>query len=303
MALSALSRVVCGALLVALASAPSRAQGISSAPAAVAGSSGTARAIADAAPPPVAPDVISRDEQGRVTVRANRLPERLVIDGRLDEDAYRSIKPFGDFIQQEPNEGRPSSAKTDVWVFYDDHTVYIAARCWQDASMPLVANELRRDGPNQFDNDNFAVIFDTFRDRRNGFMFQTNPLGSVNDQLMTDEGAGSNRDWNTVWDLRSSRDESGWSVEMAIPFRSLRFPAGTEQVWGINFRRNIQARTEYTYLTHIPASAGRRGLARLSRAATLVGLEIGTRPGPTGAQALHHRIGVDRPRGRAADQQ
>ena len=70
----------------------------------------------------------------------------------------------------------------------------------------MVANELRRDGPNSFDNDNFAVILDTFRDRRNGFMFQTNPLGAVNDQLMTDEGAVSNRDWNTVWDLRTSRD-------------------------------------------------------------------------------------------------
>ena len=278
MPFTATARAVFVVLLAGFAAAPSSAQGVSHASSTASVANGTARVVADAAPTPVAPEVISRDEQGRVTVRASRLAERLVIDGRLDEDVYRTVRPFGGFIQQEPSEGQPSSVKTDVWVFYDEHTVFISARCWQDASMPLVANELRRDGPNQFDNDNFAVILDTFRDRRNGFMFQTNPLGSVNDQLMTDEGAGSNRDWNTVWDLRASRDETGWAVEMAIPFRSLRFPAGTQQIWGINFRRNIQARTEYSYLTHIPASAGRRGLARLSRAATLVGLEIGDRP-------------------------
>lgn len=228
----------------------------------------------DAVTAPVAPDVINRDASGRVAIRATRLDTALTIDGHLDESTYRQVKSFGGFIQQEPQEGRPSSVSTDVWVFFDDQAVYVAARCWQDASLPLVANDLRRDGPSQFDNDNFAVIFDTFLDRRNGFMFQTNPLGSINDQLMTDEGAGSNRDWNAVWDLRTSRDAEGWSVEMRVPFRSLRFPRGQDQVWGINFRRNIQARTEYAYLSPVPASAGRRGLARLSRAATLVGLQV-----------------------------
>jgi hypothetical protein len=225
---------------------------------------------------PVAPEVIARDDQGHVTVRASRLTEAVVVDGRLDDPAYRDVKPFGDFIQQEPHEGQPSTFRTDVWLLFDDRAIYVAARCWQDASLPLVANELRRDAQNMFENDNFAVIFDTFHDRRNGFMFQTNPLGSINDQLMTDEGAGSNRDWNTVWDLRTSRDDQGWSVEMRIPFASLRFPGQGAQTWGVNFRRNLQARTEYAYLTRIPASVGRRGLARVSLAATLVGLEIGT---------------------------
>lgn len=231
------------------------------------------RAPAPGAPVPVAPDTIARDGQGNVTVRATRIVEPIVVDGRLDDDVYARVRAFGGFVQQEPHEGEPARAKTDVWLFFDDHHVYVAARCWQDASLRMVATDLRRDGPSTFDNDNFAVIFDTFRDRRNGFMFQTNPLGAINDQLMTDDGAGSNRDWNTVWDLRTSRDAEGWSVEMAIPFRSLRFAPGRDQVWGVNFRRNLQARTEYSYLARIPASAGRRGLARVSLAATLVGIE------------------------------
>lgn len=223
---------------------------------------------------PLESEVISRDPEDGITIRATRIAERLHIDGRLDEDVYGTVRPFGDFVQQEPYEGRPSTVKTDVWVLFDDDRVYVAARCWQDDSLRMVANELRRDGPNMFDNDSFAVIFDTFRDRRNGFMFQTNPLGAVNDSLMTDEGAVSNRDWNTVWEVKASRDATGWSLEMAIPFASLRFSSDPVQVWGVNFRRNLQARTEYTYLAPIPASAGRRGLARLSLAATLVGLEL-----------------------------
>jgi len=101
----------------------------------------------DAVTAPVAPDVINRDASGRVAIRATRLDTALTIDGHLDESTYRQVKSFGGFIQQEPQEGRPSSVSTDVWVFFDDQAVYVAARCWQDASLPLVANDLRRDGP------------------------------------------------------------------------------------------------------------------------------------------------------------
>ncbi len=275
-----MSRAGCGLFVVSLLAAtpawpqPSLSTPAATAPPVRAGNPGKSGSDAGALAP-VAPEVIARDDLGHVAVRATRVGEAPVVDGRLDDPVYRDVRPFGDFIQQEPHEGQPSTVKTDVWLLFDDGAVYVAARCWQEASLRLVANELRRDAQNMFENDNFAVIFDTFHDRRNGFMFQTNPLGSINDQLMTDEGAGSNRDWNTVWDLRTSHDERGWSVEMRIPFASLRFPGQGPQTWGVNFRRNLQARTEYAYLTRIPASAGRRGLARVSLAATLLGLEIG----------------------------
>lgn len=276
-----MTRILAGLVLLGLAVRPALAgpRQIAVPPKASANGSSTklASLAAEGLTEPVAPDVIARDGRGRVTVRATRVIEPVVIDGRLDDPVYARVKPFGDFIQQEPHEGQASTLKTEVWVLFDDEAIYVSARCWQDRSLRMVANELRRDGPNQFENDNFAVILDTFRDRRNGFMFQTNPLGAVNDQLMTDEGAVSNRDWNTVWNVRTARDADGWTVEMAIPFASLRFPAGRTQVWGINLRRNIQARTEYTFLTPIPASAGRRGLARLSLAATLIGVEIAKR--------------------------
>ena len=164
---------------------------------------------------PVAPEVIARNGPNTV-VRATRLADPLVIDGHLDEDAYRSVKSFGDFVQQEPHEGQPSTVPTQVWVFFDDTAIYVAARLSQDASIPIVGSDVRRDAPNQFDNDNFAVIFDTFLDRRNGFMFQTNPQGSLTDQLATDEGAGINRDWNTVWDLAINLQKKNRSGSLMI---------------------------------------------------------------------------------------
>src|SRR5204863_5561475 len=123
-------------------------------------------------------------------------------------------------------------------------------------------------------NDTFGVIFDTFHDRRNGFLFYTNPLGARADQAVTDEG-NLNVDWNPVWDVRTGRFDGGWTVEMAIPFKSLRYRSGSNQVWGINIRRVIRRKNEWTHLTLVPASAGvPGGMFRLSRAGTLVGLDL-----------------------------
>ena len=136
----------------------------------------------------------------------------------------------------------------------------------------IVANEMRRDSFALFQNDNFAVLFDTFHDRRNGVQFQSNPLGGLSDSLITDE-RDSNRDWNTVWDARARRFDQGWIVEMAIPFRSLRYPAPGPQDWGVQFRRVARGENEFSYLTPMPAAFTQRAMVRVSQAATLVGLE------------------------------
>jgi len=234
----------------------------------------TAAAI-DGPPPPIAPEVVARDDSGRVTVRAIKLDAPLRFDGRLDDEVYGAVPPVSDFVQQVPREGAPATERTDAWVMYDGDTIYIAARCWDSAPPDRwVANELRRDTNQLRQNDTFGVILDTFYDRRNGFLFYTNPLGARADQAVTDEG-NLNVDWNPVWDVRTGRFDGGWTVEMAIPFKSLRYRSGAGQVWGINIRRVIRRRNEWTHLTLIPASAGvPGGMFRLSRAATLVGLDL-----------------------------
>ncbi|HNV02118.1 MAG TPA: DUF5916 domain-containing protein [Vicinamibacterales bacterium] len=227
---------------------------------------------APAAPGPGAAPAVVRGADGRVTVRATRISDAIAIDGALDESLYARIPAIDGFLQQEPREGQPATQKTDAWLFYDDRYIYVAARCWSDDPSRIVANELRRDGMALFQNDNFAVLFDTFHDRRNGFMFQTNPLGAVGDTLVTDE-RDLNRDWNTVWDVRARRFDRGWTLEMAIPFRSLRYPAPGPQEWGVQIRRVARGINELSYVTPMPAAFAYRAMTRVSQAATLVGLE------------------------------
>ena len=215
-----------------------------------------------------------RTDQGRVTVRAVRLTEPLNVDGVLDEAAYQT-PPITGFIQNLPLEGEPSSERTEAWVFYDDDNIYLVCRCWDSAPPEeWIANEMRRDAQGVRDNDFFGALFDTFHDRRNGFNFYTNPLAARADQWITDEGA-PNRDWNPVWSVRTGTFEGGWTAEMAIPFKSLRYVSGEDQTWGIQIRRGIRRKNEFTHLTFVPASAGGGpAITRVSAAADLVGLDL-----------------------------
>ena len=208
-----------------------------------------------------------------MTIRAIRLDTPVQLDGRLDEDVYRDIAPVTDFIQQEPAEGAPATDQTEVWVLFDDDTLYVAARCWSADPERIVANDMKRDSYGMFGNETLSVVLDTFHDQRNGFLFVTNALGALFDATITNERT-PNIDWNTVWDVRTSRFEQGWTLEMALPFRSLRFRPGPTQVWGINVQRWVTSTNEVSFLTEIPASLGFNGLFKFSSAATLVGLQI-----------------------------
>ena len=227
-------------------------------------------------PPPEYPDVVSRDDRGGATIRAVRLTERPFLDGRLDEAWYHTVPPISGFIQSVPDEGAAATEETEVWIGFDDENIYVGARIWDSApESEWIANELRRDTPQLRQNDSFGILFDTFYDRRNGVMFYTNPLGAMADFQVTNEG-NPNQDWNPVWDVRTGRFEGGWTVEMEIPFKSLRYRPGREQIWGVQLRRAIRRKNEWVHLTLVPRSAagtGSSGVFRISTAGTLVGLE------------------------------
>src|SRR5262249_19058034 len=135
------------------------------------------------------------------------------LDGRLDEGVYTTIEAIGGFVQQEPSEGELTTEKTEVWLFFDDRNIYVSARCWDSEPDREVANEMRRDGLSTNDNESFGVVFDTFHDRRNAFLFQVTLAGGLFDGYITDE-RDMNRDWNTVWDARADKTEDGYAVEM-----------------------------------------------------------------------------------------
>ena len=226
------------------------------------------------APPPVAPAVVSRDAAGHVSVRAVRITTAMRIDGKLEEAAYADTEAVSDFLQQEPNEGRPATEKTEAWVFFDDNNIYVSARCWDTHPERMVANEMRRDTNQLRQNDTFSVLFDTYHDRRNAYLFYANPIGGFADSQITDENP-PNVDWNTIWSVKTGRFDGGWTIEMAIPFKSLRYGHGRDQTWGINLRRVVRWKNEWSHLTQIPrALTTFRGILKVSSAATLVGLQV-----------------------------
>jgi hypothetical protein len=157
-----------------------------------------------------------------------------------------------------------------MWVFFDDEHLYVAARCFDSEPDRITANELRRDSTGISQNDNFGIVLDTFLDRRTAYYFQTNPIGGLRDSSVTD--GVNNVNWSTVWDVRTARFDAGYTVEMAIPFKSLRYRGGGPQTWGINARREVQWKNESSMLSQVPASyAG--AWTQMSVAGTLVGLE------------------------------
>lgn len=242
-------------------------------------------------PPPAAPEVIARDGEGGVTVRAVRVDAPLRIDGVLDEEVYGEVRAISDFVQIEPNYGQPVSESTEVWVLFDSENLYISARCRDSHPENIVANDMRRDGSNITQNDNISIVLDTFYDRRNGYEFLVTPVGGMMDSQVTDE-RDVNRDWNTVWLSRSRLDENGWTTEVMLPFRSLRYRAPGPQVWSLNIRRTIRWKNEYAYMVPTPRSEGARGILRFSMAATLVGHEV--RPGVLGLEVKPYLLGTAR---------
>ena len=228
--------------------------------------------IVDGPPPPTAPDVISRDAAGRATVRAVRLSGPFTLDGRLDDAIYADVPALSDFVQQEPREGEPATERTDVWVFFDDERVYFSFRCWETEPERLIANEMRRDNVNVYQNDHIAWVIDTFYDRRNGLEFLVNPLGGRMDGQITSERF-YNEDWNPIWDVATGRFDGGWTVETAVPFKSIRYQPGRNQIWGFNVRRVNFAKNEHSFLTPVPRSMADAAIFQMSRHAALVGIE------------------------------
>jgi hypothetical protein len=200
-------------------------------------------------------------------VRAVRLTGPLRFDGLLDEPYYADVAAVSEFLQAEPQEGAPATEKTEVWVFYDDQNVYVAARCWESDPNHMIVNEMRRDGSNIGQNDNVAWLLDTFADRRNGLLFETNALGGRLDGQSSNEES-TNLDYNPVWDVKVAKFDGGWSFEAAIPFKSLRYKVGASQAWGFNVRRRNRWKNETSYISPAPRALGVRGL-RPSIAGTL----------------------------------
>jgi hypothetical protein len=178
---------------------------------------------------------------GPKNIRIQRVGEPPVIDGRLDEDVWLRAPVIDDFHQINPVEFAEPSEQTRVYLLYDRDALYIGARLF-DAQPELInALILRQNQPIGSD-DRFFVHIDSFSNRRSGYLFGVNPNGVRYDGVFENMTQRS-FDWDGIWQAAASIDAEGWSVEIAIPFKTLSFdPANT--TWRMNFARNIERKNE-----------------------------------------------------------
>jgi len=206
----------------------------------------------------------------RPGARVVRTEARITIDGIPDEAAWREAEEITGFIQSMPNTGMPATERTVVRVLYDADRLYIAATCYESDMGGIIVPSLEQDFETH-DSDIFGVTIDTYLDRRNAFMFLFNPGGAIKDGQIFDNSRNYNLPWEGVLDWKVALLDSAWTVEMAIPFTTLRFAETPgEQSWGFQFSRRIRRKNEDAYWAPI---ARRELIHKMSRAGTIHGFQ------------------------------
>ncbi len=223
------------------------------------------------------PEEIRRDgPNGAAIAQATRVGVPPRIDGRLDDEVWQLAAPLTDFRQRVPDTGAPASESTEARLLYDDQYLYIGIRCFDRRSDRLWAKGMIRDDLG-FGDDAVTLLLDPNHDHRGGYIFAVSVHGSRTDGQLLGQSReeGYNIDWDGYWIGRSSRDEHGWSVEYAIPFKTLRFREQAVPVWSMIIRRHINRKNEESYWPYINRSGS---IYRPADGGHLVGIQ-GVTPG------------------------
>ena len=205
---------------------------------------------------------------GRRSVAAFRIAEgeSIELDGRLDEAIWARAVPAAGFTQIDPANGQPATEQTEVRIAFDSDTLYMGVTAYDSEPDKLLASQMRRDQGLGSD-DRFMWVIDTFLDGRTGYFFEMNPAGLLGDGLMGTSG-GNNKRWDGIWNARVGRSEIGWTLEIAIPFRTLNFDPNSD-TWGINFQRTVRRKNEESIWTGF---ARNQGLRRMNNAGLVTGI-------------------------------
>ena len=227
------------------------------------------------------------------TITAGKLDasaEGPTVDGRVNDPVWQSVAPYTTFTQQDPIEGAPASERTEVRVIVGKGNVYVGIIAFDSDPSKIIVSQSRRDA-SLTETDSVVMVFDTFNDNQNAFVFGTNPLGIEYDGQVAREGQTSgvsiggggaggtqrggisafNPNWDGDWTVRSQITERGWETEMSIPLKTLRYQTGDNQTWGFNVLRNIRHKNEQVYLAPIPRGFD---IYRVSLAAKMNGLQL-----------------------------
>ena len=225
------------------------------------------------------------------TATARAVAKPPVIDGRLTDSAWLDASPVTGFTQRELHEGQPVTERTEVRIITDGEAVYVGAWLYDDEPGAIVPGAKVRDGDIS-KSDYFGILFDTYHDRQNGFVFTTTPAAIEYDAQVVNEGEGGgvqlpgqtsatagalggfNINWDGTWTVATSVDSAGWYAEFRIPFTTLRFGAGETQTWGLNLVRSIRRKSEEAFWSFIPRQFT---LMKISHAGALEGVQVPSR--------------------------
>jgi hypothetical protein len=213
---------------------------------------------------------------------AKRVDVAPTIDGVLDDSAWQDAPVINGFVQADPFEGMPASEDTEVRVVYDATAVYVGVRLIDRDPSQIVTTDTRRDS-DLARQDSFQMVFDTFHDLQNGFVFGTNSAGIEYDAQIRNLGE-PNTDWDASWEVQTNIGEGEWVAEFRLPLRTLRY-AAPPQRWGVNFRRHMPRARETSYWAPLQRIWG---INRLSAAGQLSGLEL---PAPRNLKILPYVVG------------
>ncbi len=176
------------------------------------------------------------------SLKAYKIDKKIKFDGVLSEPAWQQAMHISNFTQRDLNYGEPVTERTETAILYDNNTLYIGVWCYQKDPSKIVAKNLNRDFDYESD-DNFQILISPFNDNRNGYLFVVNPNGARTD-VQVYGGEDGNKDWNGVWDCKTTLTDEGWFAEIYIPFTTLQFKRGSELHWAINFERDIASENE-----------------------------------------------------------
>ena len=193
---------------------------------------------------PVAAAQTVRPTSSLPEIQAVKAAKPPVIDGVVDEGEWQGAVTATNFIQYEPRRGEQSGSRTEALVLYDAGHLYVAFRAWD--SEPITAQLTQRDA-DLFRDDAVVVVIDTTNDRRSGYYFITNALGTQADGRIADDGRTTEPIWDAPWESAARRTDDGWSAEFSIPLSSVRYAAGDRQTWGINFGRSRRRTLETSF--------------------------------------------------------
>jgi len=199
------------------------------------------------------------------TVNAYRTSESLTLDGNLTEAVYKN-PPITNFTQKIPDEGKPATEDSEIWITYDDDNLYFSANFLDSSPETIDRNLMRRD--NIISSDWLWIYMDPYNDERTGYFFAVNAGGSIADGTLYNDG-WMDDSWDGIWESKTKINGDGWTVEIKIPFSQLRFHESDNMVWGINLNRDIKRNVENSFLVMVPSTES----GFVSRFADLVGLD------------------------------